>query len=68
MYAIFYDYGTGKRDLIAITNNLDKWKVEHNKERKDHVDNPCTDCKCYEEELNDFHIEETSSYIYSKEN
>ena len=52
IYNIYWHDGCGSRDLVATTNNLDKWLEENNEDREE------------PEELDDFEIEETSSYIY----
>lgn len=57
MYAIYFD-----NDLIAVTNNLDLWILDHNEERKNHPDNSCTTC-CYKESLKDFKIVEVLEYV-----
>ena len=57
LYLIYWYDGSGNKDLLATTNNTDKWLVDNNKECEEG----------YEETLDDFHIEERSAYIYSKE-
>ena len=57
LFNIYYEDSYGRIDLIATTNNLDKWLEDNNKDREDL------------ESLDDFQIEEADLYFYEeKEN
>ena len=57
LFNIYYEDSYGHIDLIATTNNLDKWLEDNNKDREE------------PESLDDFQIEEADLYFYEeKEN
>jgi len=56
LHNIYWNDGCGNTDLVATTNNLDKWLEENNEQRiADGLD---------AESLDDFIIEEADTYIY----
>ena len=57
LYNIYWTDCYGKTDMIATTNNLDKWLEANNKERDEEE----------AESLDDFEIEEANTYIYEEE-
>tara|TARA_Y100000310_G_scaffold88400_1_gene85340 strand:+ start:368 stop:559 length:192 start_codon:yes stop_codon:yes gene_type:complete len=57
IYNIYWHDGCGNRDYVATTNNLEKWLEENNSLREGND----------EETLDDFEIEEASSYIYKED-
>ena len=57
LYNIYWNDSCGITDLIATTNNLDKWLEDNNKERDEEE----------AESLDDFEIEEANTYIYEEE-
>ena len=54
LYNIYWNDGCGNTDLIATTNNLDKWLEDNNEDREE------------PESLDDFEIEEANAYIYEE--
>ena len=58
IFNIYWNDGSGNTDLIATTNNLDRWLKDHNKERVSEGNEP--------DELDDFEIEEADAYIYKE--
>ena len=56
LYNIYWTDSCGITDLIATTNNLDKWLEDNNKERDEEE----------AETLDDFEIEEANVYIYEE--
>jgi hypothetical protein len=52
LYNIYWTDCYGDRTLIAITNDLDRWLVDNNKDREE------------PESLDDFEIEDADAYIY----
>ena len=56
LYNIYWTDSCGITDLIATTNNLDKWLEDNNKERDEEE----------AETLDDFEIEEADVYIYEE--
>jgi len=58
LLVIFYTDAFGHQSLIATTNNLDKWLVDHNSWRVADGNEP--------ESLDDFEIEEADAYIYEE--
>ena len=59
LYNIYWTDSCGITDLIATTDNLDKWLEKNNEERiADGLD---------PDELDDFEIEEANVYIYEDE-
>ena len=54
LFNIYYEDSYGHIDLIATTNNLDKWLEDNNKDREDL------------ESLDDFQIEEADLYFYEE--
>ena len=58
LYNIYWTDCSGKTDMIATTNNLDKWLEENNEERIANGFDP--------DELDDFIIEEADTYIYEE--
>jgi len=58
IYSVYFNDGSGNTDLVATTNNLDKWLEENNEQRiADGLD---------PERLDDFEIEEADTYIYEE--
>tara|TARA_R100000458_G_C8030276_1_gene86077 strand:- start:273 stop:452 length:180 start_codon:yes stop_codon:yes gene_type:complete len=56
LFNIYYHDICGNTDLVATTNDVDKWLKDNNKSRKnDGLDT---------EELDDFEIIEADAYIY----
>ena len=58
LYNIYWTDCSGITDLLATTDNLDKWLEDNNKERD----------KEEWEALDDFEIEEANVYIYEEKN
>ena len=58
LFNIYYEDGCGHIDLIATTNNLDKWLEDNNKAR---IENGLE-----YESLDDFQIEEADLYLYKE--
>ena len=58
LYNIYWTDCCGITDLLATTDNLDKWLEDNNKERD----------KEEWEALDDFEIEEANVYIYEEKN
>ena len=58
LYNIYYHDGCGNKDLVATTNNLDKWLKANNQERVADGNEP--------EKLEDFEIQETDSFIFEE--
>ena len=56
LYNIYWTDCSGITDLLATTDNLDKWLEDNNKERD----------KEEWEALDDFEIEEANVYIYEE--
>ena len=56
LYNIYWTDSCGITDLIATTNNLDKWLEDNNKERDEEE----------AETLDVFEIEEANVYIYEE--
>tara|TARA_R100001082_G_scaffold45324_1_gene24170 strand:- start:552 stop:728 length:177 start_codon:yes stop_codon:yes gene_type:complete len=54
LYNIYWNDSCGITDLIATTNNLDKWLEDNNEDREE------------PESLDDFIIEEADTYIYEE--
>ena len=58
LYNIYWTDCYGKTDLVATTDNLDKWLEENNEQRiVDGLD---------AESLDDFEIKEADTYIYEE--
>ena len=57
LYNVYWTDSCGDTELIATTNNLDKWLEDNNKERDEEE----------AETLDDFEIEEADIYIYEEE-
>ena len=58
LYNIYWTDSCGNTELLATTNNLDKWLEENNEQNiADGLD---------PDELDDFEIEEASVYIYEE--
>ena len=71
LYSIFYKgdiYGNPKT-FEGVTDNFEKWLEEHNKDR---VEQNCQDdddfSEDWEEGADDFEVQETTLYLYNKEN
>ena len=71
LYSIYYKgdiYGNPKT-FEGITDNFEKWLEEHNKDR---VEQNCQDdddfSEDWEEGADDFEVQETTLYLYNKEN
>ena len=58
LHNIYWTDCYGKTDLVATTNNLDKWLEDNNKHRVSEGNEP--------ESLHDFEIEEADAYIYEE--
>ena len=59
LFNIYYEDSYGHIDLIATTNNLDKWLEDNNKaSRSAYREEP--------ESLDDFQIEEADLYFYEE--
>tara|TARA_R100001082_G_scaffold109844_1_gene88010 strand:+ start:5438 stop:5626 length:189 start_codon:yes stop_codon:yes gene_type:complete len=56
LYNIYFHDGSGNRDYVATTNNLDKWLEANNERRISEGSEP--------ESLDDFEIKEANAYIY----
>jgi hypothetical protein len=54
LFNIYYEDSYGRIDLIATTNNFDKWLEDNNKDREE------------PESLDDFQIEEADLYFYKE--
>jgi hypothetical protein len=60
LFNIYYHDSCGNTDLVATTNNLDKWLQVNNQQRIGDGNEP--------EELEDFEIVETDSFIFKEKN
>tara|TARA_R100000458_G_C8056348_1_gene101270 strand:- start:80 stop:496 length:417 start_codon:yes stop_codon:yes gene_type:complete len=58
LFNIYWNDGFGNTDLIATTNNVDRWLEENNERRIADGNEP--------ESLDDFEIEEANAYIYDQ--
>jgi hypothetical protein len=56
LYNIYWNDGCGNRDLVATTNNLDRWLKDHNKRRIADGEEP--------ESLDDFEFEDCAFFFY----
>ena len=54
LFNIYYENSYGRMDLIATTNNPDKWLEDNNEDREE------------PESLDDFQIEEADAWIYEE--
>ena len=54
LFNIYYEDSYGRIDLIATTNNPNKWLEDNNKDREE------------PESLDDFQIEEADLYFYEE--
>ena len=54
LFNIYYEDSYGRTDLIATTNNPNKWLEDNNKDREE------------AESLDDFQIEEADLYFYEE--
>ena len=59
IHNIYWTDCYGKTDLLATTDNLDKWLEENNEQRIADGLEP--------DELHDFIIEETDTYLYEEQ-
>ena len=72
LYSIYYigDICGNPKTFEGITDNFEKWLEEHNKERvKENADPDDPDfSESWEEDADDFEVEEVPLYLYNKEN
>ena len=54
LFNIYYENSYGRMDLMATTNNPDKWLEDNNEDREE------------PESLDDFQIEEADAWIYEE--
>ena len=69
LYSIFYKGDMNNpKTFEGVTDNFEKWLEEHNKDR---VKQNCDDddfSEDWEEDADDFEVQEISLYLYNKEN